>query len=79
MCAPKERIQSLTRQRGFASPNQPGWELLKTDKLETVLEKRDKDRAIVFEFSNCSNARGMTEELQSQCDELFEKIAFPKR
>src|SRR5262245_13289971 len=27
----------------FASPKQPGWELLKSDKLETVFEKHDKD------------------------------------
>jgi len=29
----------------FASPNQSGWVLLKSDKLETVFEKRDKDAA----------------------------------
>ncbi len=27
----------------FASPNQSGWLLLKSDKLETIFEKRDKD------------------------------------
>lgn len=29
----------------FASPNQPGWVPLKSDKLETVFEKRDEDAA----------------------------------
>ena len=36
---------SVYKQDGitFASPNQPGWTLSKSDKLETVFEKRDKD------------------------------------
>ena len=36
---------SVYKQDGvtFASPNQSGWLLLKSDKLETIFEKRDKD------------------------------------
>ena len=36
---------SVYKQDGitFASPNQSGWTLSKSDKLETVFEKRDKD------------------------------------
>ena len=36
---------SVYKQDGitFASPNQPGWTLSKSDKSETVFEKRDKD------------------------------------
>ena len=42
---------SVYKQDGitFASPNQLGWLLLKSDKLETIFEKRDKD-----EVSNAS-------------------------
>ena len=155
------RLDGIT----FASPNQSGWELLKSDKLETVFEKRDKDgvsnasvktlktnifetdkerligfeklkqedlsrlardsihfnygrfkgsmcleydgifkldpstglrfayynlkgylcphprardSAIQMEFSNYSNVRGFTENLNSLNDEFFEKITLPK-
>jgi hypothetical protein len=149
----------------IVSPNQPGWALLKTDKSETVFEKRGedgilsasvkiiktktfetdndrlagwealkkeefsklkqdhihfnyirfkgmmcllydgifplektssnkfahfnvrgflcpsanaKDSAVQMEFSNYSNARGLTEDLFSLGEEFFEKIVFPK-
>ncbi len=38
-----------------------------------------KDSAVQIEFSNYSNARGLTEELYSLSDEFFEKLIFPKR
>jgi hypothetical protein len=38
-----------------------------------------KDSAVQVEFFNYSNARGLTEELDSLSDEFFEKLTFPKR
>ena len=38
-----------------------------------------KDLAVQIEFSNYSNTRGFTEDLESLSEGFFEKITFPKR
>jgi hypothetical protein len=38
-----------------------------------------KDSAVQMEFSNYSNTRGLTEDLNSLSEEFFEKLTFPKR
>ena len=64
---------SVYKQDGitFASPNQSGWVLLKSDKLETVFEKRDKDSV-----SNASVKTTKTKTFETDKDRLtsFETI-----
>jgi hypothetical protein len=57
----------------FASPNQSGWTLLKSDKVETVFEKRDKDA-----ISNASVKTVKTETFETDKDRLNRFEALKK-
>ena len=66
---------SVYKQDGitFASPNQSGWTLLKSDKLETVFEKQDKDAV-----SNASVKTIKTETFETDKDRLTNFEALKK-